>query len=795
MTPATASLLRRLLAGTLIMLAAWVTMVSWQVLTLEYVEVSMNLLGIGIAVVGGGALMRWRHTPNVVVVIGQIVLAAAIVLKTITDSFLPTLETLEAFRLAIEGSVESAQRFMAPVPTGENSVHPLLLVAGAIVMVSIDVCAGTLRRVPLAGLILLAAYSVPAAVTADSGSLAVFVVAGGLFLAALFIQQSDDLAGWGQAPEDSSGDLSIRSGSVAVPAVALGAAALAMGALVPTALPTLDASRIKGSGPGSGAVTVRDPTVDLRRDLQRGEDVALLNLTTPGPRPSYLRMSVLTTFVNGSWTPGDREIPEDQTAMGTLPALDGVSPALPRTSSRYSVQVEDELDATWLPTLPQISQIRASDQWRYDVATRDFISVREGITTSGLRYEFTGIELTYDPALLDAASSGRTTVRSVFTDVPADLDPRITDLATRVTASAPTRFQKMQLLQRWFREDGGFTYDLSAVDSLGEADADLMAFLDVSGRSGYCEQFAAAMALMARTLGVPSRVAVGFLEPESIGHNRWQFSAWDLHAWPELYFPGSGWVRFEPTPSARAEQPPGYTTVDVREDPTTPSPSVQPSTEADPEPNRNPADATTETADTDEPSGVRRDLVVAVLGVFGLLLALLAPQWRRRSLRSRRLRSGVEGVWSELRALSIDLGHSWPEGLSPRRSGAFLAQQLATRGERRGRVEPDRRGPLEAPEAVRALERIVERLERSRYARTSEPGANEPQGTSLTHDFELVADALSAGVSTRAERRARWWPRTAVSEPWRLAGSSRRRDHTASATSVTGPESSEKLVG
>ena len=56
------------------------------------------------------------------------------------------------------------------------------------------------------------------------------------------------------------------------------------------------------------------------------------------------------------------------------------------------------------------------------------------------------------------------------------------------------------------------------------------------------------MALMGRSLGIPSRVAVGFLRPEQVGQDTYVYSSRDLHAWPEMYFGGIGWVRFEPTP-------------------------------------------------------------------------------------------------------------------------------------------------------------------------------------------------------------------------------------------------------
>ena len=112
-------------------------------------------------------------------------------------------------------------------------------------------------------------------------------------------------------------------------------------------------------------------------------------------------------------------------------------------------------------------------------------------------------------------------------------------------------------LQRWFTESGKFTYSLN-VHQPDTAKA-LIDFL-TKDRQGYCQQFAFAMAVLARLLDIPSRVAVGYTEGSPIGHDRWDVRTSDAHAWPELYFQGAGWLRFEPTPSgsdgqATASQP------------------------------------------------------------------------------------------------------------------------------------------------------------------------------------------------------------------------------------------------
>ena len=67
-------------------------------------------------------------------------------------------------------------------------------------------------------------------------------------------------------------------------------------------------------------------------------------------------------------------------------------------------------------------------------------------------------------------------------------------------------------------------------------------------RRGLCEQFASTFAVMARTLGIPSRVAVGFTPGELNGDGSYSVFGKNAHAWPEVWFDGIGWVDFEPTP-------------------------------------------------------------------------------------------------------------------------------------------------------------------------------------------------------------------------------------------------------
>ena len=218
------------------------------------------------------------------------------------------------------------------------------------------------------------------------------------------------------------------------------------------------------------------------------------------------------------------------------------------------------------------------------------------------------------------------------------------------------------------------------------------------------------MAIMARTLGIPARVAVGFLSGEEIGAQRWQFSAHDMHAWPELFFPGSGWVRFEPTPSAgpasdvRATTVPPYTDVDLE---VLPVPSAEPSgnqaTEELPNRGADPAadDASGDDTATDGSSGILSPwmwrLGGGLLAAIALVGLAYVPQLLRRARRERRWRTGgAQAAWEELRDTAVDLGVIWRPGLSPRAMRTRLVEHF---GAPPDSATPERppRGPAANP--------------------------------------------------------------------------------------------------
>ena len=151
------------------------------------------------------------------------------------------------------------------------------------------------------------------------------------------------------------------------------------------------------------------------------------------------------------------------------------------------------------------------------------------------------------PAKLRAASTDYSeSMRQMYLQLPAQLDKRILPLAQSVTARAANPYDKAVAIETYLSTRFTYTLDLA-----GKPDKDPLANFLFETRAGHCEYFASAMTIMLRTIGIPSREVNGFLPGEYNDlAGDYIVRASDAHSWVEAYFPGTGWVTFDPTPAS-----------------------------------------------------------------------------------------------------------------------------------------------------------------------------------------------------------------------------------------------------
>jgi len=780
------------LPSLLAALTTWVTMLAWSKFAENPAGFLVPILGGCLLVAVVGMLLRGLRLPAVVTALVQVLVvllwlnhreAGALAF----GGWVPTPDSVRALLGAFNDSVLASRAYAAPVPKTVPEFYPLLILAGTLTAVLIDFLAVGLRRAPLAGLPLLALYTAPVSILDGGVSWLKFGLAALSFLFLIAAEEAQRLSHWGHqiVPGGRIFDTQtteVSSTPIWASARKIGLTATGLAIVVPVFVPTFGGTFFgggNGAGNGNGdAVSISNPMIDLKRDLTQGPDVELVRVTTTDRDPSYLRLTVLDSFDGSAWRPSSRDIPVKQRADGAIARPPGLDRTVPTREISTTVQASQNFRSRWLPTPYPVASVNAPGDWRYDRSTLDFISAADNQTTAGITYRLRSLDLVPSAAELADATPAPASVYTPNTALPRDLPESVKKLARTVTSGQRTKFEQAVALQQWFRVDGGFRYSTARPN--GNSTDDLVGFLSTGkdGRVGYCEQFAAAMALMGRSLGIPSRVAVGFLRPDQIAKDTYVYSSRDLHAWPEMYFGGTGWVRFEPTPQ-RATSVPSYTTQKVP----APDPSQSSSAPAAvPSLNRidRSVDPTTGVQSKDTPPLVARPAFLGSVGIVLLaLVLLLTPRTLRTLVRRRRWAraDGVAGVveagWSEVRDTAVDLGVAFDDRATVRTSGSALLHAFGRPGDEDDALgRATHRGPDADPEATESLRRLVDLVERARYARRLPGGDITVEG--VRADVERCVESLRAGAGKRRRTRATWLP-ASLSAPAADRGTGWRR--------------------
>ncbi|MGH1562673.1 transglutaminaseTgpA domain-containing protein [Mumia sp. DW29H23] len=707
------------------------------------------------AVVVTGVFLRAAGAPRPLVLGAQGVvtvgwLTAAYGAGTGIAGVVPTPATLERARALADATYQHAQRYAAPVPDIEALSATLATLVVVLALV-IDVLATELRWTPALGLVLLAVVMVPATLLEGEVPIAVFVLGAAAYAGLLAVTRRDEGRAWGPRvvglstrPADPV-DSAVGHARAAVPAVGITVGAIAVALVVPLLAPSAAQSLFDGAGSGSGTgngTGLDNPVLDMRRNLRGQSRDVLLTMREEGesPRPRYVRLASLQAVGQQGWTLGDR-VGAGQQLDDDLPAIPGLNQGVDARAMRYGVAVSPGFDTRWLPHVYAPTAVSLPDDAGVEIdrSMLDISRIPRLGSFAGESYTVESLVARPTEADLRTAPASTLTMSSYVT-LPDQTPQVVHERAEEVTAGTTNAFDRALALQRWFRQEGGFEYSLD--QRPGSGMETIERFL-TDDRVGYCEQFATAMAMMARSLGIPSRVSVGFLSGEPGRQaGTWVFRGTDMHAWPELYFAGIGWVGFEPTPGGSGYTPPTFAEGSASSQ-EVPLPSASPTALPTGAPSPPPGSAGAGT--TADESGAGRSWLPMVLVLGGLvLIGLAVPSAVRTARRRHRSRPhddpalAVEDAWAEVRDTATDYGIGWTDGVSPRTAVAAVRARLG-----------------DDPATGAAIDTLVDAVERSRYAPAYEPA-------DLTAAVDRLREAIAHSVSGRRRVIAVVLPRSVL---------------------------------
>ena len=320
------------------------------------------------------------------------------------------------------------------------------------------------------------------------------------------------------------------------------AAVLVMGGAWAVAphLPGANGEPLFDTSNGRGGVTeIVSPLVDIRSRLVNQAENEMF--TVAAGAPSYWRVSALPQFDGNKWDLPDSELDDVDDTLGL--ALEG-------SENNSQILTIEGLEGALVPAAAEPVAARGPDLG-FNALSATLVKTESDLDEGDV-FTIESAMPRFSGDLLRAATSDDPP-NDIFLDLPSNLPPEIAQMAAEVTAGAPTGFDAMMLLQTWFRNN--FQYSTSVPN--GHDTMAIVAFL--RDRVGYCEQFAGTFAAMARTLGFPARVAVGFTQGEVTEDGLYSVLGRNAHAWPEVWFDGYGWVPFEPTPGRGMPGAEGYT--------------------------------------------------------------------------------------------------------------------------------------------------------------------------------------------------------------------------------------------
>ena len=711
---------------------------SW-VLPLIEVVVVVTLLGIG------GRLVRLPTVGVIVLQLAGLVIALTSLFTTAgIAGVLPNAAALGQARTLMDGAWQQIQGSVPPALSTPELSLLISLSVGASALI-VDYLIAATRTPALVALPLLCLYSVPASIAFDLLPWYTFAAPAALYTLLLAVARR---------PGRRAG---VRVGlGIALNGTLIAALAIVVSLVVADAITFVGTAGRLPRGVATTGELGLSPFTSLKGNLQRAQPINLI--TVRGlPEPDYLRTVALTTWTNGQGFAATNLRTDQASSDGTITVKPVATADL--TVSVTSTAFRDK----FLPLLSGATSITGLDQkWEFDSSLG---SAHRSDPVDPGTYT---IRASSTKPFTDDLEQDTVTPGGTLTDVGA-LPTSVRQLAQQVTKSQTSAFDKARALQRWFTDPAnGFKYTLDV--PVGDSGDALVDFLN--NRQGFCEQYATAMAVMLRALGIPARVGVGFTQGAQQPDGSWVITSHDAHAWVEVDFDTNGWVRFDPTPLVNGQggqqgftSPAPQTSAAATSTSTSTAPTAITAGGQKPDQDTTPTSSAPLTADAPA-SGTTAVgrwlwLILAVLLLGALLFGPATFRVLGRRRRLRQIRSGdphaATLAWVEIEDVAVDHG----VGVGAAESSRAAANRLA------------RRAHLGEEDRARLREVIVG-AEREWYgpgSTGSTPDSESGGGMTATliaqvpvRTADLVAaiGAVRTGLSENAPTTIgeRWFPRS-----------------------------------
>lgn len=269
----------------------------------------------------------------------------------------------------------------------------------------------------------------------------------------------------------------------------------------------------------------------------------------------YWRIETKDTYTGKGW------VRENQGVYREVPSQNYVN------VMSYSDDVRTEEKDAWVSMTENVSFSKVvypygiqkilesrADSFEINNSTGEIVPQRNGGTIRLDRYNISYQEPSYSfSQLREASSQDPEHIREAFTQLPDDLPERVHGLASEIVEGEDNRYDKVRAVESYFAQNG-FEYDTQDI-AVPDEDEDYVDQFLFETQRGYCDNFSTSMVVLLRSAGIPARWAKGFtggeevdrVEYEGASYNRYEVKSSNAHSWPEVFFPGVGWVPFEPT--------------------------------------------------------------------------------------------------------------------------------------------------------------------------------------------------------------------------------------------------------